>query len=76
VIGTYHQISIKHLNRYLSEFQFKWNHRKSQDIFVLVIGSSLPYSALIAAQDAPEDKGPEIELDGEPLYKIPALYHY
>jgi hypothetical protein len=29
VIGTYHQISVKHLNRYLGEFQFKWNHRKA-----------------------------------------------
>lgn len=51
IIGSYHQVSIKHLNRYLSEFQFKWNHRKSQDIFLLVIaalviGSALPYAAL------------------------------
>ena len=29
VIGTYQQISVKHLNRYLGEFQFKWNHRKA-----------------------------------------------
>jgi transposase-like protein len=70
VIGTYHQISVKHLNRYLSEFQFKWNHRKSQDIFVLVIaalviGSRLKYDDLIAPDDAPEDKGPEVSLGDE-----------
>jgi hypothetical protein len=68
VIGTYHQISVKHLHRYLSEFQFKWNHRKAQDIFVLVIaalviGSRLKYDDLIAADDAPA-QGPEVELDG------------
>jgi hypothetical protein len=72
VIGTYHQISVKHLHRYLNEFQFKWNHRKAQDIFVLVIaalviGSSLPYKALIAAQDMPEDGGPEVSLGDEAL---------
>jgi len=27
VIGSFHQISIKHLHRYLSEFQFRWNKR-------------------------------------------------
>ena len=51
-----------HLNRCPSEFQFKWNHSKSQDIFVLVItalemGSSLPYKALIAVQMHPKTKG-------------------
>jgi transposase-like protein len=29
VIGSFHQVSIKHLQRYLNEFQFKWNHRRS-----------------------------------------------
>jgi transposase-like protein len=72
VIGTYHQISIKHLNRYLSEFQFKWNHRKAQDIFVLVIaalviGSAMPYKALIQPLEGERDEGPEVELDGEPF---------
>jgi transposase-like protein len=72
VIGTYHQISVKHLNRYLSEFQFKWNHRKAQDIFVLVIaalviGSAIPYAKLIESIDERPDNGPEMELDGEPF---------
>ena len=67
IIGSYHQVSIKHLHRYLSEFQFKWNHRKAQDIFVLVIaalaiGSALPYDVLIGKltgtlADTPEAKG-------------------
>jgi hypothetical protein len=72
VIGTYHQISVKHLHRYLSEFQFKWNHRKAQDIFVLVImalviGSSLPYAKLIEPLEGETDKGREVELGREPF---------
>lgn len=72
IIGSYHQVSIKHLQRYLTEFQFKWNHRKAQDIFMLVIaalviGSSLPYAELIQPLEGEEDKGPECELDGEPF---------
>lgn len=48
IIGSYHQISVKHLHRYLSEFQFRWNHREAADIFALVIaalviGSAMPY---------------------------------
>ena len=70
VIGSFHQISVKHLHRYLSEFQFRWNNRKAQDIFALVIaalviGSAMPYQELIAAVDAEPTNGPEVELDGE-----------
>jgi hypothetical protein len=69
IIGSFHQVSIKHLHRYLSEFQFRWNNRESQDMFQLVIaalliGIALPYAELIgkidgatssAASDSPED---------------------
>ena len=71
VIGSFHQISVKHLHRYLSEFQFRWNHRKSQDIFLLVvaalvIGSALPYARLIRrTEEAPNRM--EAELDREPF---------
>jgi hypothetical protein len=58
---------VKHLHRYLSEFQFRWNNRKAQEIFALVIGSAMPYQELIAAVDAEPDNGPEVELDGEPF---------
>jgi len=55
IIGSFHQVSIKHLQRYLNEFQFKWNHRTAHDIFVqvivaLVIGSALRYKALTGPQ--------------------------
>jgi transposase-like protein len=70
VIGSFHQISVKHLHRYLSEFQFRWNNRQHQEIFTLVIaalviGSALPYAQLIAPLPGEEAKGPEVELDGE-----------
>ncbi|MGD0669326.1 MAG: IS1595 family transposase [Bryobacteraceae bacterium] len=59
VIGSFHQISVKHLHRYLSEFQFRWNNRESQDIFALVvaalvIGIALPYAEL--TKSAEEDQ--------------------
>jgi transposase-like protein len=70
IIGSFHQVSVKHLHRYLSEFQFRWNHRKAQDIFVmviaaLVIGQALPYKELIASIDEEPNAGPKMEMDGE-----------
>jgi len=56
IIGSFHQASVKHLHRYVSELQFRWNNRKAQDIFLLVIaalviGAALPYKELIASID-------------------------
>jgi transposase-like protein len=70
VIGSFHQISVKHLHRYLSEFQFKWNNRKSQDIFALVvaalvIGAALPYEKLIEPLAGETDNGPIATLEDE-----------
>lgn len=72
VIGSFHQISVKHLHRYLSEFQFRWNNRKSEDMFSLVIaalvtGIAMPYAELIKVLEGEQGSGPEVELDGEPF---------
>src|SRR5471030_1202003 len=72
IIGSFHQVSIKHLHRYLSEFQFRWNNREAQDIFMLVIaalviGSAMPYKTLIEPLAGETGTGPEVELDGEPF---------
>jgi transposase-like protein len=72
VIGSFHQISVKHLHRYLSEFQFRWNNRQHQEIFMLVvaalvIGSSLPYAELIKSIDEPPNSESQVESDGEPF---------
>ena len=31
LIGSFHRVSIKHLHRYLSEFDFRYNSRKEKD---------------------------------------------
>jgi transposase-like protein len=51
IVGSFHQISHKHLDRYLDEFEFKYNNRKNPYLFRdtltrLVNGSSLPYQTL------------------------------
>ena len=56
----------------LSEFQFRWNHRKAQDIFplviaALVIGAAMPYPKLITSADTKPDTGPELSLEKEPF---------
>jgi transposase-like protein len=53
VLGSFHQVSVKHLHRYLNEFSFRFNNREAEDIFAmivlnLVIGSALRYDALTA----------------------------
>jgi transposase-like protein len=59
IIGSFHKVSVKHLHRYLSEFQFRWNNREAEDMFplviaALVIGIAFPYAQLTAKASAPE----------------------
>ena len=35
--GAFHKVSLKHLQRYLDEFQFRFNNRKSLDIFGMTV---------------------------------------
>jgi transposase-like protein len=51
VIGSFHFVSVKHLQRYLNEFQFRFNNRATEDLFGLIItnlalGTALRYKAL------------------------------
>lgn len=51
VIGSFHQVSVKHLHRYLNEFSFRFNNREAEDIFAMIvlrlaIGNALRYGAL------------------------------
>jgi transposase-like protein len=53
VVGSYHQLSAKHLPAYVDEFQFRFNNRHNQYLFRdtlmrLVSSSSLPYQELVA----------------------------
>ena len=58
IVGQFHMVSVKHLTRYLNEFQFRFNNREAEDMFApvmlnLLIGSVLQYSALTAPAVAP-----------------------
>jgi transposase-like protein len=33
IVGSFHKISVKHLDRYLAEFDFRFNNRKNREIF-------------------------------------------
>jgi hypothetical protein len=54
VIGTFHHVSAKHLDRYAQEFAFRWSHRKTTDYertvaaIRVVGGKRLMYKTLIA----------------------------
>jgi hypothetical protein len=53
LIGSFHRVSIKHLHRYLSEFEFRFNIRKDEDRFSKTLRrmagiSPMPYVELIA----------------------------
>ena len=58
IIGSFHKISIKHLDRYLQEFSSRFNNRNNQELFALtvaalVLGIPLPYAKLIAESSSP-----------------------
>jgi transposase-like protein len=53
VMGSFHQISEKHLDRYLDEFEFRFNNRKNPYLFRdtltrLVQAEAMPYEKLTA----------------------------
>jgi transposase-like protein len=53
VIGSYHQVSAKHLDAYLDEFEWRFNNRKNPYLFrdtllKLIESESLPYEKLTA----------------------------
>ncbi|HEV2202050.1 MAG TPA: IS1595 family transposase [Bryobacteraceae bacterium] len=58
VIGSFHQVSVKHLHRYLNEFSFRFNNREAEDLFAmiimnLVIGTALRYKVLTVKPSEP-----------------------
>lgn len=53
VVGAYHHLSAKHLDRYLDEFEFRFNNRRNPYLFrdsllKLLASTNLPYNALVA----------------------------
>jgi hypothetical protein len=52
-VGSFHQISVKHLDRYLDEFEFRYNNRTNAYLLRdgslrLTKSSALPYDKLTA----------------------------
>ena len=57
VIGSYHQVSVKHLDRYLDKFEFRFNNRNNPFLFRdtllrLLATSNLEYKQLTSDQAA------------------------
>src|SRR5204862_7136859 len=53
IIGSFHRISIKHLHRYLAEFQYRFNARNDADRFERMVRrllqtDTMQYKQLIA----------------------------
>jgi transposase-like protein len=52
IVGSYHQLSAKHLPAYLDEFEFRFNNRENPHLFrdtllALIRGDRLTYDALV-----------------------------
>jgi hypothetical protein len=52
IIGSFHQVSIKHLQRYLNEFGYRFNRREDKDLFEQTVrrmsaAKTMPYRQLV-----------------------------
>ena len=52
VVGSFHQMSVKGLERYIREFSYRFNNRRNQELFTitvacLVLGIPRPYARLV-----------------------------
>ena len=57
IVGSYHQISAKHLDRYLDEFEFRFNNRNKPYLFRdtllrLITSENLEYKELTKEEAA------------------------
>jgi transposase-like protein len=60
LVGSYHRLSVKHLNRYLHEFQYKANNRKNPELFEDVLKGiastpRLPFRVLVDGVDGGQE---------------------
>jgi transposase-like protein len=56
IVGSYHQVSVKHLDRYLDEFKLRFNNRENSfllrdTLLRLLASTNLEYKNLIAEDD-------------------------
>ena len=45
IVGQYHKVSVGYLQRYVDEFAFRYNNRKNDDVFDLVMLNGLGVAA-------------------------------
>ena len=53
IVGSFHKISVKHMDRYLSELEWRFNNRDNDRIFIdtlrrIVTTDTLTYRDLVA----------------------------
>lgn len=53
IVGSYHQLSVKHLDAYLAELQWRFNNRENDRLFpdtlrLMVTADPMTYANLIA----------------------------
>jgi hypothetical protein len=63
ILGSFHRVSIKHLQRYIDEFSYRFNNRHNQELFTmtvaaLALGIPLPYAKLIAGTSVDASQQP------------------
>jgi len=37
IVGQYHKVSYRYLNSYINEFSYRWNNRKTENLFGLTL---------------------------------------
>jgi hypothetical protein len=53
LIGSFHRVSIDHLHRYLSEFEYRFNERRNSERFEktlnrMLTAEAMPYEAMVS----------------------------
>jgi hypothetical protein len=79
IIGSFHQVSVKHLPRYLNEFSYRYNNRQDADLFGRTMSHLATTDDLQYTEESPAEnhrarsiKGPQ--QDGRRLGKIQARH--
>lgn len=60
LIGAHHQVSTKHLHRYLNESEYRFNRRKEDDLFSQTLGHMMTTDKMMYAEliEKPKDEVP------------------
>lgn len=79
IVGSYHQVSVKHLDRYVDEFEFRYNNRTNRYLFRdtllnLLTTSNIEYKELIGKKNqadrlkvlsSPNEEMPHVQPNAE-----------